>query len=205
MRLSGSIAALLLLTAAAPVFAQDTSRGEVTAGWRYHHVTLSDIPVTSGLAVPNDYPEGWYADVATNLSPKFALVGEAGGTYHRDELASTTGNLTSEASLDIAFHTFLGGIRIRAPQRRAIVPFGQILFGGTRQSAEAERTFQVGQSTPSVSVREQSSTSPVLALDAGVTLMAGPIAIRAAGGYARFFNTADADAFRFSLGAGFRF
>ena len=205
MRLFGSIAALVILTAASPALAQDTSRGEVTAGWRYHHVTLSDIPLVSGVVTPNDYPEGWYADVSANLSPKFALVGEAGGTYHRDELSTTTGSVTTVSSLDIAFHTFLGGIRIRAPQRRAIVPFGQILFGGTRQTAEAERSVQIGQGTPSVTVREESSTSPVLALDSGVTLMAGPIAIRAAGGYARFFNTADADAFRFSLGAGFRF
>jgi hypothetical protein len=195
----------LIVTLAAPALAQDTSRGEVTAGWRYHHVTLSDIPLTSGVVTPNDYPEGWYADMAANLSPKFALVGEAGGTYHRDELTTTSGSLTTASALDIAFHTFLGGIRIRAPQRRAIVPFGQILFGGIRQSAESERSIQVGQGTPSVSVREESSTSPVLALDAGVTLMAGPIAIRSSGGYARFFNTADADAFRFSLGAGFRF
>jgi hypothetical protein len=74
-----------------------------------------------------------------------------------------------------------------------------------RDSSKAECSVQVGQNQPSTSTRENSSSNAVLALDAGVTLMAGPIAVRVAGGYVRFFSTADADAFRFSLGAGLRF
>ena len=99
----------------------------------------------------------------------------------------------------------MGGIRIRAPQHRAVVPFGQVLFGGEHDTSTIARTTQFSQFQPSVSRREISTSNAVLALDSGITMMAGPIAVRASGGYVRFFSQADADAFRFSLGAGFRF
>ena len=185
--------------------AQDTSRGEVTAGWRYYYATIKTVPNTFELDHPNDYPTGWYADVSLNVSPKFAIVGEAGGTYHKDDTSSTTGSITRTESLDITFHTFMGGVRIRAPQHRALVPFGQVLFGGEPDSSTAERTFQIGQSNPSTTRQETNTSNAVLALDGGLTMMAGPIAIRASGGYVRFFSRADADTFRLSLGGGFRF
>jgi hypothetical protein len=115
--------------------------------------------------------------VAVNVSPKFALVGEA---------------------------TFMGGVRIRAPQRRAIVPFGQVLFGGEHDTSTFERTTQYSQ-RPSTCRSESGSSNAVLALDSGVTMMAGVIAVRASAGYVRMFGRADAHAFRLSLGAGFRF
>jgi hypothetical protein len=52
---------------------------------------------------------------------------------------------------------------------------------------------------------ERSFSNAVLTLDSGVTLMAGVVAIRASAGYVRMFGRADADAFRLSLGGGFRF
>jgi hypothetical protein len=103
-------------------------------------------------------------------------------------------------SLDIRFYTFIGGVRVRAPQTAWAVPFGQVLFGGVRDT----RTFVVFQ-TPSTSRQEATSSNPALALDGGVTVSAGRIGVRAAVGYARLFSTADADAFRLSLGATVRF
>jgi hypothetical protein len=96
-------------------------------------------------------------------------------------------------------------VRIRAPQHRVLVPFGQVLFGGEHDASTVERRFQVGQSNPTSTRREGNTSNAVLALDGGLTMMAGPIAIRASGGYVRFFSSADADAFRLSLGGGFRF
>lgn len=196
--------AVLLTTLVAPAAAQDTSRGEVTGGWRVHHATFGTVPVMSELPRPNDFPSGWYADVAANLSPKFALVGEVGGTTLKDETSRSVGFTTISESIDVSMYTFLGGLRIRAPQARAIVPFGQVLFGGARHDNSAERTVQFATSS-SVIPRQVKHTGPVLALDAGVTLMAGPIAVRASAGYARFFKLADADALRVNVGLGLRF
>jgi hypothetical protein len=52
---------------------------------------------------------------------------------------------------------------------------------------------------------EASTSSPVLGLDAGVTIAARVIGARVSAGYVRFFNRADADALRVNLGAVFRF
>jgi hypothetical protein len=194
----------VLLVVAGAASAQDTSRGEASAGWRYYHATISSVPRPTLLEQPNDYPEGWYADVALNLSPKFAIVGEASGTYHSDEISTTSGSVSRHESLDIQFHTFMGGVRVRAPQRAGFVPFGQVLFGGERDASVSESITTVFQNT--FTNRQEADTSnPVLALDAGVTAMAGVIGVRASAGYVRFFGEADSDAFRFSLGGAFRF
>jgi hypothetical protein len=194
-----------LLMVAGPAAAQDTSRAEVTAGWRYYFVTLHGLQNPIELPVTNDYPEGWYADIAFNASPKFAIVGEVGGTYRTESLNRTSGSLTVRESLDIRFHTFMGGVRVRAPQVRSLVPFGQVLFGGERDESTVERSLQFGQGAPSTTLREGSSSNPVLALDGGATVMAGPIAVRGSVGYVRFFSGADADALRLNVGFGFRF
>ena len=204
MRRLGSLIAGIWLIAAGSAFAQDTSRVEASAGWRYYHGTISSVVRPIQLERPNDYPKGWYADVAANLSPKFAIVGEAGGTYHSDDSSTTSGSVTFQEALDVSFHTFMGGIRVRAPQNAAFVPFGQVLFGGERDTSEFERTTTVIQNV--FTTRQEAGTSnAILALDAGVTAAAGPIGVRASVGYARFFSEADADAFRFSLGGVFRF
>ncbi|MEZ5283854.1 MAG: hypothetical protein R2712_03380 [Vicinamibacterales bacterium] len=199
------VAACAVIGLATPAAAQDTSRAEVTAGGRYYHVTLATIPSSIYIDRPNDFPEGWYADIAFNLSPKFAVVGDVGGTSFHDEDNRSSSNVTTRETLDVRIYTFMGGIRIRAPQRRAFVPFGQILFGAEHDSYTYNRTVQFLQNPPNVQDRESASSNPVLALESGVTIMAGPVGIRATGGSVRFFKQANADAFRFSLGAGFRF
>jgi hypothetical protein len=98
----------------------------------------------------------------------------------------------------------MGGVRVRAPQTAWAVPFGQVLFSGVRNTVTDERTTTVFQTT-STTRQEETSSDPALALDGGVTVMAGWVGVRASVGYARFFGTADADAFRLSVGAAFRF
>ena len=194
----------VMFTAVAPAAAQDESRAEVSVGWRFYHATIRSTANSVTLPQPNDYPKGWYGDVAFNVSEKFAIVGEAGGTYHSDESERTTGPITFRESYDAMFHTFMGGVRVRAPQNAAFVPFGQVLFGGEHDTSEYLRSTTFNQNTSSFT-QERSTSNAVLALDAGVTMSAGRIGVRTSVGYARFFRTADADALRVSLGATFRF
>jgi hypothetical protein len=194
----------LMFTAVAPAAAQDESRAEVSAGWRFYHATINSAANSVTLPQPNDYPKGWYGDVAFNVSEKFAIVGEAAGTYHSDEMDRTTGAFRVRESYDATFYTFMGGIRVRAPQNAAVVPFGQVLFGGEHDTSEYERSTSFNQNTSSFTL-ENSTSNAVLALDAGVTISAGRIGVRTSVGYARFFSTADADALRVSLGATVRF
>ena len=188
-----------LLVTAGSAFGQDESRGEFSLGWRQHHVTINGIVNAIQVDMPNDYP-----DVAVNLSEKFAIVAEAAGSYLEDEFSQTSGPVSIRETLDVTFYTFMGGVRVRAPQHAWIVPFGQVLVGGVRDTSTNERTITVFQTT-STSRQEMTSSNAALALDGGVSLTAGWIGVRASVGYARFFSSADADAFRLSLGAAFRF
>jgi hypothetical protein len=194
----------VVLIVSGSAFAQDESRGEFSVGWRQHHAEISSVVNTFQISQPNDYPKGWYADVAVNASEKFAIVAEAAGSYFQDEFSQTSGPVAIRESLDVTFYTFMGGVRVRAPQKASIVPFGQVLFGGVRQTSTSERTIAVFQ-TPSTSSQDATSSNPALALDGGVTFARGWFGARASVGYARFFGAADSDAFRLSIGAAFRF
>lgn len=194
----------VLLIVAGPAFAQDASPAEISAGWRQHHVTITSVVRPLQVEVPNDYPKAWYADAAVNVSEKFAIVAEAAGSRFEDAFEQPSNVVSIRESLDVEFYTFMGGVRVRAPQTAWAVPFGQVLFGGVRNTSVDERTITVFQTT-STTRQEETSSDPALALDGGVTLAIGRIGVRASVGYARFFGTADADAFRLSLGAAFRF
>ncbi|HZM63384.1 MAG TPA: hypothetical protein VFB85_26445 [Vicinamibacterales bacterium] len=200
----GLFATGVLLIVAGPAFAQDASRAEISAGWRQHHVTITSVVRPLQVEVPNDYPKGWYADAAVNVSEKFAIVAEAAGSRFEDAFEQPSNVVSIRESLDVEFYTFMGGVRVRAPQTAWAVPFGQVLFGGVRNTSVDERTITVFQTT-STTRQEETSSDAALALDGGVTLAIGRIGVRASVGYARFFGTADADAFRLSLGAAFRF
>ena len=204
-----SIFSVLLMTVpllvACPAFAQDTSRAEFSVGWRYYHATISSQVNPIQMARPDDYPQGWYADASANLSPLFAIVGEAGGSYLLDKISTTGPVLSISESTDVRFHTFMGGVRVRAPQVPWFVPFGQVLFGGEHDASSNERTITFPTGAPSRSRRDASTSNPVLGLDAGATIAARVIGVRVSAGYVRFFNRADADALRVNLGTVFRF
>lgn len=200
----GWFATAVLLMAAGSAIAQDRSRAEVSVGWRQHHATITSVVRPLQIESPNDYPKGWYADAAVNVSEKFAIVAEAAGSRFEDDFDQTSTFVSIHESLEVMFYTFMGGVRVRAPQTAWAVPFGQVLFGGVRNTVTDERTTTVFQTT-STTRQEETSSDPALALDGGVTVMAGWIGVRASVGYARFFGTADADAFRLSVGAAFRF
>jgi hypothetical protein len=194
-----------VLTFSSSALAQDTSRIEFSGGGRYYHATLQSLVDPFQLEQPNDFPEGWYADVAINLSEKFAIVGEAGGNYHRDEFSNPGSFISTDESVEIRFHTFMGGVRVRAPQLAWFVPFGQVVFGGERDTSTYVRTVTIRNGPPSQNRQETDTSNPVLGLDSGVSIMAGPIGVRVSAGYVRFFRHADADALRVNLGAAVRF
>lgn len=102
------------------------------------------------------------------------------------------------------FYTFMGGVGVRAPQTAWASRSVRFCSGAYATLSLNERTTTVFQTT-STTRQEETSSDPALALDGGVTVMAGWVGVRASVGYARFFGTADADAFRLSVGAAFRF
>ena len=79
-----------------------------------------------------------------------------------------------------------------------------MLFGGEHNASTGEGSLTIGQNTQR-SRQDVSSSNAALALDSGATIAFGRIGVRASAGYVRMFSAADADAFRFSLGAAFRF
>src|SRR5689334_14735169 len=139
-RLGVLVTGVLLLTAQL-TFAEDASKGEVSAGWRYYHATINSTVGLGGQNLINDFSQGWYADASGNLSPKFAVVGDVGGTYHRESTSQSQGIVTTSELTDIKLYSFMGGIRVRAPQNARFVPFGQVLVGGERNTNKYERTL----------------------------------------------------------------
>ena len=209
MRPLGWLVTGVLLLGACPSFAQDSSKGEVSAGWRYYHATINSAVSLGGTNPVNDFSKGWYVDVSGNLSPKFAVVGEIGGTTQRDSQSQTQGVVTTSESSSIKLYTFMGGIRVRAPQNARIIPFGQVLVGGQRNTSDYERTivFNIPNVTiqPSRLTLDGDASGAALALDGGVTVSVGFVGVRAQAGYVRMFGATDVDAFRFSLGGVYRF
>jgi hypothetical protein len=185
--------------------AQDANKVELSGGYRYYHATLPTVYRPSDFERPNDFSKGWYFDVVTNVSEKFAIVGDVGGSYFSKDFARTSGSFASNEVFTFSLHSFAGGLRIRAPQKPALVPFGQILFGGQHHGSKDERTSRFGTSAPSTFTTKTGTSGAMLTLESGVILTAGPIGIRAATGYSRMFGKSDADAVRLSVGAVYGF
>ena len=185
---------------------QVQDRVEIAGGWRFYHsqYRTPGSPFVS-VVLDNDAPKGWFADTAVKLSPKFALVGEVGGTYQEASSRRTSGVITFRETADVRFHTFLGGARVLAPQHSWFVPFGQVLYGWQRDRIVTERSTSISNLPPSVSTFAGTTSDRVLALDGGATVGWPRFGVRASLGYARFFGAADLDALRLSVGASTRF
>src|SRR5262245_47081885 len=174
MRRLGVLVLAVVLIAARSASAQDTSRGEVSGGWRYYHLTFDGT--TSPIPTRNP-PKGWYADAAINLLPILAIVGEAGGSYESNDFSSSGNGISVAITTDVKLHTFMGGVRLRAPLVPRFVPFGQVLFGGEHHATVTENVTTVAQRTTQ-SRREGSSNNHALALDGGATIVLGAIGVR---------------------------
>src|SRR6185436_1954337 len=131
----------VLLRAAPAAFADDTSKGEVSAGWRYYHATINGAATTFvGQRATNDFSKGWYVDVSGNVSPKFAVVGEVDAFRDRGGTMPPASTVTTTETWHLKLYSFMGGIRVRAPQHPRIIPFGQVLVGGQRNESDYTRT-----------------------------------------------------------------
>jgi hypothetical protein len=92
----GLMVAVLALAAAAPAVAQVTPAVEIGLGYAF----LRDEEIDE------DFPLGWYADIAGNLTGSLGLVGELGGSY------KTIQSEVGDFDIKLSVHTAMGGLRL---------------------------------------------------------------------------------------------
>ena len=174
--------------------AQTAPPAEFSAGWR-----LLNIPDAVGTE-SETMPLGWYADVAGNLTPMFAVVGEVGGNYKNfnDVLAELGANVNVDVNVNV--HTFMGGVRFSARQNPAFTPYVQALFGLAHAKTDVEGQVTVAGRT--ISLNESMSDSEfAFDADGGVNFRLGDaLALRVGAGYLRVGTSDGGNAFRFGAG-----
>lgn len=174
--------------------AQTVPSAEFSAGWR-----LLNIPDAVGTE-SETLPLGWYADVAGNLTPTFAVVGEVGGNYKNfdDVLAELGANVNVDVNVNV--HTFMGGVRFSARQNPAFTPYVQALFGLAHAKTDVEGEVTVAGRT--ISLNESMSDSEfAFDADGGVNIrLSDGLALRVGAGYLRVGTSDGGNAFRFGAG-----
>ena len=198
MTTTGTVRALLCTVAvlgfSASSHAQTAPRAEFSAGWR-----LLNIPDAVGTE-SETMPLGWYADVAGNLTPMFAVVGEVGGNYKNfdDVLAELGANVNVDVNVSV--HTFMGGVRFTARQNQAFTPYVQALFGLAHAKSDVEGQVTVAGRT--ISINESMSDSEfAFDADGGVNFrLSDALALRVGAGYLRVGGSDGGNAFRFGAG-----
>jgi hypothetical protein len=159
----------VLLWFPAPVLAQDRPAVEV-AGGGYAFVR--------DFRVKENFPLGWFASGAYNITDWLAAVGEAGGSYKSYDftLDSTT------FSTNTRLHTFLGGPRY-SQRVGGTTAFGQVLAGAARESG-GTLIFRQSIATPQTKLALQ----PGAGIDIPLTER---LSARLAGDYRRIFARRD--------------
>jgi opacity protein-like surface antigen len=195
------LAAMLMagvLLAAAPAAAQTTPRIQASAGYQFLHL--------SGEGEGESLGKGWYGEVAGNLTPMFSAVVEVSGSYKSIDESLTVGGVTSTFTADVKLHQFLGGVRVNSRRNPAIIPFGQVLFGGVNGSVEGTGSASVGGSTIFAFSEGESSTEFAMLIGGGADFRLNDKAgIRLGAGYTRIFGDGGANAFRVTAGVVFPF
>jgi opacity protein-like surface antigen len=110
----GLLVVLLCFSTAA--MAQDTPKGEFSAGFSY-------VRINPGSSLPGVNLSGWYASLAGNVNDWFGVVGEFSGHYGKPA------NLGTDA------HTYLFGPRISYRKNEKLTPFVHVLMGAARAGA----------------------------------------------------------------------
>src|SRR3954462_359867 len=145
------LACLLCAVVAAPAAAQ-TAPAELSAGYQFTRTPDLNLPL------------GWYVDVAGNVGPMLAVVGEVSGAYKSETMAVGT----SSVDATLRLHTFMGGVRVAARTNPKLVPFGQVLLGAARLSGGVTAS---GPAT-SVLAASDSDTEFAVQVGGGVNVMA---------------------------------
>lgn len=166
---------LVMLGIALPAAAQDAARVELSGGYNFLRVFEEDFEDEK------NFPGGWYAEVAGNLTDMFAIVGQVSGNYKTLTFDST--------DVDAKLHTFSGGVRVSSRVNQRVVPFAHILGGGVRSSFEGGG-------------EEDSETDGILQIGGGVNLMPNArVGIRLGADYLRVFvEDEGVNVFRFAAG-----
>lgn len=167
VKMATALTALACALCAAPVAAQ-TATTELSAGYQFTRTPDLSLPL------------GWYVDVAGNVAPMFAVVGEVSGAYKSETISVGT----SSVDATVRLHTFMGGVRVVARTNPKLVPFGQVLFGAARLSGG------VTASGPAVSVIAATDADTELALQigGGLNLMTSEsFGVRVGADYRRIF------------------
>ena len=174
------LAVLLLLAVGAPAMAQDTPGVEISAGYAYMRDKELD----------ENFPLGWYADIAGNVSPWLGLVGEVGGSYK-------TVNF-EDVDLKLSVHTLMGGVRL-ARRGDSATAYVQVLAGAARAS---------------ISGGGESDSNTDFAVQPGVGVdirVSDGMAVRIGGDFRRIYGESDpgfgrqhSDEWRFIAGLVFR-
>jgi len=189
---------LLALGAAMPALAQDQRKAEVSVG--YQLITFD------GDDVDETFSRGWYADVAGNLGPIFAVVVQVGGSYKSFEETKTFQGVTSTATASLKLHQFLGGVRVGA-LRKAVSPYAEFLVGGVNGSADVDASVVSGGQTLFSTSESDSSTQFALQFGGGVTVwLSEGVGIRGSVGYMRIMaDDAGTNIIRVAGGVSFGF
>lgn len=112
------MAAFLALLACAPAMAQETPSVEIGLGYAYMRDTTDE----------ENFPKGWYADIAGNISSGLAVVGEVGGSYKTIDVDGE--------DLKLRIHTFMGGLRL-SRRGDGSTAYLQVLAGAAQAKASA--------------------------------------------------------------------
>jgi opacity protein-like surface antigen len=175
-----ALACALCAVVAAPAAAQ-TAATELSGGYQFTRTPDLNLP------------PGWYVDVAGNVAPMFAIVGEVAGAYKSETMAVGTSSVDATVNL----HTFMGGVRVAARTHPKVIPFGQVLLGAARVSGGVTASGPV-----SVIEATDSDTRFALQIGGGVNLMtSGNFGVRLGVDYRRIF-VSDAGENEFRVAAG---
>ncbi len=116
----GLFSGLALLDVPAPALAQTRPAAEIAGG---------GYSFMRDYQTKENYPAGWFASGAWNITDWLAAVGEVGGTYKSFDFTLDSLKLNTNARL----HPFLGGPRY-SRRLRGVTPFGQLLVGAARET-----------------------------------------------------------------------
>ena len=169
---------IVALALPAPAFAQSSPVVEVGGGWNFLRLYDDEFPDDE-----RNFPKGWYAEVAGNVTPVFAVVGQVFGNY------KTLEDEDVNAQADLTLYGFMGGVRVQGPG--LVSPFGEVLGGAVRSKFEVEGFGP-----------EDTETDGMLMLGGGVTFRASPaFGVRVSGDYIRVFAEDEgANLFRAGVG-----
>lgn len=120
---SGLVAIIFLLAGAGVRSAAAQGGGKVEISGGYNFMAAK----ASGEEQFENFPGGWYGEVAYNVTRMFAVVGTVAGNYK---------TLEGE-DFDLKVHPYMGGVRVSSRTAPRVVPFGQFLLGGVNLRASS--------------------------------------------------------------------